>query len=164
MQVAQIWSEPIEEDRVMLQGMHIFTGATPAIHMMFYVPHEFSCFLLRHTRRYVWKYAEVHVFLRGSTERHTRRYGTPYAEVQAPERLFLGPIVDLFLRGSTVQPLMTICGPAFLVFSGRQRTVGRTGCVFPTRKYGDIAPNRRSMSLRGGTVERRPSLFLEPAG
>ena len=69
---------------------HIFTAITPASHMEFHVPHEFSCFLLRHTRRYVWKYAEVHLFLRGSTEKHTRRYGTPYAEVQAPKELLQG--------------------------------------------------------------------------
>jgi hypothetical protein len=111
------------------------------------------------------------VEIRGGTRLPTRKYGKAYAQVRnairggtGPREAFPRPVVDLFLRGSTVQPQMTICGRAFLVFSGSQRTVGRTGCVFPTWKYGGIAPNRSSMSLRGGTVERRPSLFLEQAG
>ncbi len=116
-------------------------------------------------------YAEVRVEIRGGTPLPTRKYGKAYAQVRNAIRggtrsreAFPKSIVERFLRGSTVQPQMTICRTCVLGPSGRRRTVGQNGCVFPTRKYGGIAPPKRSMSLRGSTVERRLSLFLKQAG
>jgi hypothetical protein len=53
---------------------------TPVSHVLLFLLYSLAS-LLRHTRKYVWKYAEVHHFLRGGTESPTRKYESPYAEV-----------------------------------------------------------------------------------
>ena len=81
----------------------IFTAATLAIHMTFYVPYEFSCFLIK-------AYAEVRIEIRGSTPFPTGKYGLPYAQVRNAIRggtgwkgVFARFIVNYFLHGSRVR-------------------------------------------------------------
>ena len=95
--------------------------------------------------------------IRGGTPLSTRKCGKAYAQVRnvirggtGSKKAFTGPFVDLFLRGSTVAPRMTICGRAFLFFKVDRGRSGKRAVSFLRGSTG-IA-RTTFIALRGGTV------------
>jgi len=57
------------------------TDPTPALSLALLESLAISCFLLRSTGKFTWKYGEVHIFVRGSSPRRTGKFTISYGEV-----------------------------------------------------------------------------------
>ncbi len=57
------------------------TDPTPALSLVLLQSLAISCFLLRRTGKFTWKYGEVHIFVRGSSPWRTGKFTISYGEV-----------------------------------------------------------------------------------
>ncbi len=71
-----------------LEDLHSFHSPYSCLLFCSLVPHVISCFLLSSTGKFLWKYGEVHLLVRGSSPSRTGKFTFSYGEVHSRFKLY----------------------------------------------------------------------------